>query len=232
LNITDSKSCPLISNIGIYNAPVFLNAPSITRNQTGEINFTTNDIGPFFYYTLDGSNPTPESEKFSGLVPTQGKVEVKAIAYDPTTGISSPVSNEKFDVCRNKWEIISTDDNNAYALLDGNPETVWHLRGDFKMPIELIIDLAEKQNLCGFKYLPDQNKWSAGIITDYEFYVSNDNKSWKLVDKGQFSNIKNNPVWQIKKFATVKGRYIKLKALKNTSNDNVAGYAEVDIITE
>jgi alpha-L-fucosidase len=36
-NITSSKACPLISNIGVYNAPQILPAPSIIRNQLGEI---------------------------------------------------------------------------------------------------------------------------------------------------------------------------------------------------
>jgi hypothetical protein len=51
------------------------------------------------------------------------------------------------------------------------------------------------------RYLPDQGLWNLGIITNYQFYVSNDNVEWKLADDGEFSNIKNNPLWQIKKFA-------------------------------
>jgi len=95
----------------------------------------------------------------------------------------------------------------------------------------LVIDLGNEYNLCGFKYLPDQNKWSFGIITHYQFYVSADNKEWKLVSEGEFSNIKNNPLWQIKQFASEKARFIKIIALKNTSGDDVAGYAEVDVMT-
>ena len=99
------------------------------------------------------------------------------------------------------------------------------------MPVDLVIDLGKIYNIKGFKYLPDQNKWSAGIITTYQLYTSEDNTNWKLVNEGEFSNIKNNPVWQIKTFAPIHARYVKLKALKNTSNDNVAGYAEFDVIT-
>jgi hypothetical protein len=40
------------------------------------------------------------------------------------------------------------------------------------MPIDLVIDLGIKQNLSGFKYLPDQNRWRSGIITTFQFYVS------------------------------------------------------------
>jgi len=100
------------------------------------------------------------------------------------------------------------------------------------MPIELVIDLGNEYNVCGFKYLPDQNRWSSGIITNYLFYVSADNIEWKLVSEGEFSNIKNNPLWQIKQFASEKARFIKITALKNTSGDDVAGYAEVDVITK
>jgi len=39
-------------------------------------------------------------------------------------------------------------------------------------------------------------------------------------------------VWQFKKFSPINARYIKLKALKNVWGDDVAGYAEVDVITK
>ena len=90
INITDSKSCLVISNIGVYNAPAILDAPVILRNKTGEISMSSDDIGPYFYYTVDGSEPTPESARFTGPVKTEGKIEVKAIAYDPASGKSSP----------------------------------------------------------------------------------------------------------------------------------------------
>jgi alpha-L-fucosidase len=74
--------------------------------------------------------------------------------------------------------------------------------------------------------------WGPGVIAEYEFYVSTDNVEWKLADKGEFSNIKNNRVWQLKPFAATKGRYIKLRALRNTDGNNEIGYAEVDVITD
>jgi alpha-L-fucosidase len=232
-NITDSKNSPLISNIGIYTAPVFLDPPSIYRNQSGDIIISTDNIGPFFYYTLDGSDPTPKSKKFTNPVHTEeGKVEVKAIAYNPVTSKSSPVSQEKFDICRKNWKIIGISDKKANAILDGNPSTAWHQNSDKELPIDLVIDLGNEQNLCGFRYFPHQSKWGPGIITHYQFYVSNDTTEWKLVDQGEFSNIKNNPVWQNKKFEPEKARYIKLRALANTESNNNTGYAEVDVITK
>ena len=229
--ITDSKSCPVISNIGVYCAPVFLNAPAIARNQAGEISISTNDIGPIFYYTLDGSEPTTKSTKYTVLFPADGKVSVSAIAYDPASGKSSPVNKEDFDISKKDWKIVGTDDGKASAVLDGNVATAWHQR-DNKLPIDIIIDLGDQFNVCGFKYLPDQARWSSGIITNYEFYVSNDNKAWREVNQGEFSNIANSPTLQVKTFPPVMARYIKLRALKTTWGDDIAGYAEMDVITD
>jgi alpha-L-fucosidase len=53
-----------------------------------------------------------------------------------------------------------------------------------------------------------------------------------LVDGGEFSNIKNNPVWQIKNFKPETACYIKLHALKNTMEMRFAGYAEIDVMTK
>ena len=231
INITASKSCPVISYIGIYSAPVFLNAPSITRSKWGDITIGTNDIGPKFYYTLDGIEPTTKSNLYNAPFQADGKIEIRAIAYDPASGKSSSVGIEKFDISKKGWKIADIVDENASFILDGKTSTVWHQRNK-KLPIDLVIDLGKIYNVCGFKYLPDQNRWSSGIITNYEFYVSENNKDWKLVDQGEFSNIKNNPFLQVKNFSSTVTRYIKLRALKNTWDDDVAGYAEVDVITK
>jgi alpha-L-fucosidase len=231
-NITDAKSCPLISNIGIYNAPQILAAPTVIRNQRGEINIIPADKESELYYTIDGTVPTSKSKKYTGPVLTNGKVQVSAIAYEPASGKSSPVTNEKFDIPRKNWKLVGIEDEKATAVLDGDPSTVWHQNKDKKIPVDLVIDLGKEEALIGFRYLPDQGLWNPGIITHYQFYISNDNVEWKLVDAGEFSNIKNNPLWQSKNFSPVQARYIKLRALRNTDNNNETGYAEVDILTK
>ena len=229
--ITDSKSCPVISNLGIYNAPLILTAPALVRNKSGEISITPVDAESVVYYTLDGSTPTAKSKKYEGLVQTEGKVELQAIAYDPSSKKSSPVSQEKFDISRKDWKITGTENETANRILDGNPSTAWHQGKDQKMPVDLVIDLGMEQNLCGFRYLPDQMR-ATGYISNYQFFVSKDNSDWKLVNEGEFGNINNNPLVQIKKFTAIKARYIKLRALKNTRGNDDVGYAEVDVITK
>lgn len=56
--------------------------------------------------------------------------------------------------------------------------------------------------------------------------------NWQKVIEGEFSNIRNNPAaWHTVEVAPVKARYVRLRAKANSSNDNVAGYSEFDIIT-
>ncbi|HLO99548.1 MAG TPA: discoidin domain-containing protein, partial [Fimbriimonas sp.] len=232
-NITDSKAAPVISSVGLFNAPLILDPPIITRNQQGQVQIASADVGPHFYYTLDGSEPTKSSSRFVGPVPTgDGKAQVRAIAVDPATGKSSPVQLERFDVCRKDWKILGVSGEQPYAILDGNPASSWKQPGVTQLPVDLVIDLGTDQTLTGFKYFPDQGMWGHGAITEYEFYVSKDNVNWTLADKGEFSNIKNNRVWQIKPFSPQTGRFIKLRALKNVDRNNEVGYAEIDIITK
>lgn len=232
-HITDSKACPLISDIGVYNAPQVLTPPEIFRNQSGDIRIVAADNESEIYYTLDGSVPGPDSEKYAQPVKTDGrKVNIKAIAYDPSTKKSSPVAGEQFDISRKNWKVLNIADEKVNDIMDGNIHTAWFNEKDVKMPIDLIIDLGNEEELSGFRYLPGQGWKKDGMITNYEFYTSMDNQQWTLADKGEFSNIRNNPLWQIKSFKPVKARYIKLKALKNTHNNDAAGYAEFDLITE
>ncbi|QJW89778.1 alpha-L-fucosidase [Spirosoma taeanense] len=234
LTILDAKGAPLISNLEVYNAPLILTPPIITRDQTGTIHLKPGDTESALYYTLDGSTPSATANQYTAPVKTDGgQVAIKAIAYNPFTKQSSVVSDEKFDIARTAWKIMSTDARSAYQLLDGNPSTSWHQAKSQKLPVDLIIDLGKEEHLVGFKYLPAQNWWEEGsIITQYQFEVSADNVTWKRVSEGEFSNIKNNPFWQTKPLEPTKARYIKLRALKTTQEGSAPGYAEIDIITQ
>jgi len=231
--VTDAKSCPLISNIGVYKAPQILTPPAIVREQSGDISIIPADPESEIYYTLDGSTPSTQSNKYNAVLKTHdGKVEVKAIAYNRATGKSSVLTEEKFDIARKSWKVLGIEDKNVSRILDGNVNTNWHQSRNAKMPADLVIDLGKVERLTGFRYLPDQNWWADGsIITHYQFFVSEDNQEWKLVSEGEFANIKNNPFWQTKSFSLIKGRYIKLRAMQNVQT-TASGYAEIDVITE
>lgn len=232
LNIIAAKACPLISGIGVYNAPQILTAPTIIRNQAGEITITPADAESKIFYTTNGTLPTAQSKKYTAPFLTAGKVEIKAIAFDPASKKTSSITHEKFDIVRKSWKIIGISDEKVNAIIDGNNSTAWHQDNNSILPADVVIDLGKEENLVGFKYLPDQSLWGGGLISQYKFFVSANGIDWKLVSEGEFSNIKNNPLWQIKMITETKARYIKLSALKNADNNNNIGYAELDVITK
>jgi len=232
ITITDSKSCPVISNIGIYDAPQILTQPSIIRAKDGKVIIIPADKESDIYYTTDGTLPTVRSHKYTMPFNTSGKIEVKTIACDVKSGKSSPVCTEKFDLPRTDWKIISTTDAKAINILDGDPSSSWHQPKGTKLPADIVIDLGANLNVSGFRYLPDPTLWGPGIINAYRFYVSTDNINWKLVSQGEFSNIKNNPLRQTKTFAAINARYVKFQAVKNIENNDNIGYAEFDLITQ
>lgn len=231
VTIKKSKASPLITNVELYKAPKVLTAPIIRRNQEGLLKIESADKEVEVFYTTDGSEPNDQSNKYTEPFILDRKAEIKAITLDPISGKSSPVSSEIFDIIKKQWKVVGVDDKNANRMFDGDPMTVWHQNKN-KMPVDLVVDLGQAHTLKGFKYLPDQNRWSNGIIFNYQFFTSTNGRSWKLVSEGEFSNIKNSPIWQTKLFDSTKARFVKLRALNNTGNNSVAGYAELDIITE
>ena len=233
LNILDSKACPVISNVGLYKAPKVLIEPSIQRDKNGLVTISTYNKGLTIYYTLDGSDPDSKSAKYSEPFLLNKKATVKAIAFDPEMNQKSSATSFDFDIPATKWKIMGSLQNqkDSDAIIDGDENTVWSTGGD--QPTDFIIDLGEEVACSGFKYLPDQGRWEPGIIFNYEFYTSPNGKNWgSPVSKGEFSNIQNSPIWQVKRFEPVKCRYIKLRALSPAVEKGRVGMAEFEILTQ
>lgn len=233
VNIVDSKACPVISNIEIYNAPKVIVEPDIVRNKMGEISIQTFDSGLNIYYTTDGSEPTENSLKYEVPFQLDKKCTLNAIVIDPVNLKSSPVSQANFDVSKEKWKMVGDfkDVVRAELIFDGNTKTAWSLRN--QPPVDFEIDLGESLDISGFTYLPDQGRWTPGVIFNYEFYVSKDGKNWgRPVSKGEFSNIKNSPILQKKEFKVKQGRFVKLKALSPAYEKGRVGLAEFGIVTQ
>jgi alpha-L-fucosidase len=232
LNIVDSKACPVISNMGVYNAPKVIVEPVIQRNKIGEVSIEGFDSGIDIYYSVDGSTPTTQSLKFSEPFLLNEKSTVKAIVVDPGSGKSSAVSTVLFDVSKENWQLVGIFQSHEQSrfIFDGNPETAWVLNN--KPPVDVVIDLGESLNLTGFTYLPDQGRWNPGIINRYEFFISEDGSNWgKPVSEGEFANIKNSPILQGKEFELVNGRFLKFRIISPAEDNGRVGIAELGIIT-
>jgi len=233
LNILDSKACPVISNIGIYKAPKVLVEPEVRRTKEGMVSILAFDSELTIYYTLDGSEPDLTSMKYTDAFLLDKKATLKAIAVDPESKQKSGVTSIDFDIPKTKWKAIGkiTDQEKIETIIDGDENTAWSTSGD--KPVDFIIDLGEEVNCKGFKYLPDQRRGDPGIIFNYEFYLSKDGKNWgNPVSAGEFSNIQNSPVWQVREFNSVKCRFVKLRALSPAEENGPVGIAEFEIITQ
>jgi alpha-L-fucosidase len=235
VSIIDAKGPPLLSNIEIYNAPKLLVAPILKRDKSGMLDIVKADESVDIYYTLDGSEPVISSKKFETPFLVEEPLVIKAIAYDDITKKSSEVTSQNFDISRKAWNIIavsSGDISSADKMIDGDPNTSWSITGEEEPSQFVTVDLGKDYTLNGFTYLPMQDRWIKGVITNYEFLVSVDNKTWQKVVEGEFGNIWNNPIEQKIEFNPVKGRYFKIKATKIHGEENVACFAEIGIITK
>jgi alpha-L-fucosidase len=228
--ILDAKRNPVISNIGVYLAPQILIPPTIVRNQSGTVSIHAADEESTIYYTVDGTTPTLQSKHYTGPFKTDGKLIVQAVAFNSESGKSSPASREEFDLSRKDWKILNVTDPESNHVIDGNPNTTWSQKKEGNSPIDITIDMGRQADLNGFRYLPGQDQ-NSGLISAYQFFVSTDNENWILAHEGEFSNIKNSPLWQNKHFKPVKARYIRLRELITTDAGNNVGYAELDVTT-
>lgn len=233
LNIEDAKACPTISRVELYKAPKVLEAPKIQRTRNGEVTISAFDSDVDIYYTLDGTEPSPQSEPYSATFAVKNKTDLKAVVIDPKTKRSSPTTLAELDISREKWNMLGAfkDATKANLIFDGNESSTWLIQSD--KAVDYIVDLGEEIQLAGFRYLPDQSRGNRGIITSYEFYVSKDGKNWgKAISSGEFSNIENSPIWQSKDFQATKGRYIKFRALSSARGGKSFGIAEFEIVSE
>lgn len=235
VTIIDAKGPPLLSNIEIYNAPKLLVAPLLKRDKSGMLDIVKADASVTIYYTLDGSVPIISSKKFETPFLVEEPIIIKALAYDDITKKSSEVTSQNFDISKKEWKIIavsSGDISSADKMIDGDSNTSWSTTGEKELSQFVTVDLGKDYTLKGFTYLPMQDRWIKGVITNYEFLVSTDNKNWQKVAEGEFGNIWNNPIEQKIKFNPVKGRYFKLKATKIHGGENNASFAQIGVITK
>lgn len=235
VNIISAKACPLISNLGIYHAPQLLVEPEISRDKAGMVTLNVPEAGTEVYYTTDGTEPTPSSAQYTAPFSLTAPVELKAIAYDPGTKKSSAIASERMDIAKTAWKVVavsSGDISTAEKIIDGNPQTWWGSDKQKNHPQEVVIDLGSSYNISGLTYLPMQDRWISGVVTKYEWYLSNDGKNWgKPVVAGEYSNIKNNPILQEVPVVGQQARFVKFRSLAAAEGDVTMAIGEIGVRT-
>ena len=231
----DAKGPIAISNIEMYRAPNLLIAPEIIRNRDGMVSLAVPDKNVAVYYTLDGSEPGSSVTKYKKPFIINTPTTIKAVSIDPLTSEQTEVSQANFDISKKDWEVIHTTTGNMFEankLMDDDPKTFWATDEGVTTIQEVVIDLGKTYPLKGFTYLPIQERYPFGIITNYEFYVSLDDIRWERVVRGEFANIVNSRLEQKVTFKPTKGRYIKLRGIKVAGDDYRTSFAEIGVVTE
>ncbi len=233
VNITDSKSNLVISSVKGYNAPTLVRMPKIERNKKGVISMRSENRDKI-YYTTDGTTPNLNSALYKEPFKQSQAVTVKAIAYNEEENIFSSTKMVRYGNSKEKWRVLSItggDLKSTEKIIDGDPSTVCVLEHNNETdPMEVIIDMGTALPIKGFSYFPQQIGNNLNLISNYRFYTSIDNKYWKKQSEGEFSNIENNPIIQIKTFPYVSARYIKFVSVGTVNQTNKISIGELDVL--
>ncbi|WP_343701618.1 alpha-L-fucosidase [Chitinophaga sp.] len=227
IEILDAKASPVISEVKLFKAPEVLADPVIKRSKDGMVTISALSADPAIHYTIDGSEPTTASPRYTGTAfsfPKSGTIKAKSfIENGKKSGATVAVT---FDLAPAGWKVMNAAD--ADRAIDGDPATAWQGRaGSF--PQEIQVDMGTAAPINGFTYTPRPR---GGIIYNYAFYVSQDGQNWgQPVAQGSFANILNNPVKQTVKLSkSTQARYFKLVALAPAdAKETRAGAAEIGV---
>lgn len=133
--------------------------------------------------------------------------------------------NAVADIKSYPFTLVGVDEAEAKKCADKDDTTTCFVDGN-----TVVVDLGEEQTVASFHYLPDQSEYNKGLISGYEISVGTDaNAINNVVTKGEFSNIKHNPILQSVYFTPVKARYVMLKAVKMVNEGETMGFAEIGI---
>ncbi len=233
VNILDAKAGFVINTIEAYNAPTFVKEPQILRDKNGLVTIKSEE-GNAVYYSLDGKNPSEKSALYKTPFIYNKAVEIKAISRNTKEKINSAVKTAKYGVSKEKWKVISVssgDDKSVERIIDGDANTDWGFgNNENKLPQTVVIDMGELVSIKGFTYTPQQVGNNLNLISNYELYTSVDSFYWDKQSEGEFSNIKHNPIEQIKSFTAVKARFLKFVATAAVGKGQAVSIAEIGVI--
>ncbi len=143
-------------------------------------------------------------------------------------------------ISKAKWKVVSTSYTNPQSdgknAIDEDPGTIWHTYGpdgEHHLPQDIVIDMGEVVDVKAFTYLPRQDGTPHGMVDGYEFYLSDDGKTWgEAAARGEFANVRNNPILQTVSLPKpVKARYFKFVAT-HAVELNHAAVAELGVVGE
>jgi alkaline phosphatase D len=169
----------------------------------------------------------PGAGYFVGLA-AQGRL----VAYDLAnpTGLNRALA-PRGALPRGNWRIVSVDSdeggNTSQAVLDGNPNTIWHTQWitvKDPYPHQIVIDMGQVESIDGFALLPRQGQ-AAGRIKGYQIFLATERDRWgEAVATGEFEDNQN---LQRVTLNRTRARYLKLVAASAFNDRPSATVAEI-----
>jgi putative alpha-1,2-mannosidase len=218
------KPVSKISDDLIVSNPYFLNGLSTFKNPF-DLTIKSFDKDAKIYYTIDGSEPTAASTLYEGPIHISNTTTVKAVAIKD--GKASFVDKGTFNKIRDdiKLSLLTKylpayDGGGDEGLIDGlKGSSNWktgHWQGYQGADLIAVVDMGLSKDIKSVSLgtLQDVGSWIV-FPKDVEYWVSDDNKNFKLVatvnTKVDVKDLKAQ-TQEFKADLNVKARYIKLVA--------------------
>lgn len=249
IRIVQARYYPVIANITAHYYKPRPPQLEITRNIEGTVNIipkkddfswkphgenTVENLssGIEIRYTIDGSEPTLESNLYKKPFLMESGV-VKAIAFAKKE--LGAVTSQQFGIVKKDWKILGEDSYTGEQLpnlaFDADPNTFWQ-SGPKGKPHYLEIDLGKTHDLTGFIYTP-QTEMSDGMIEKGKIKISQDGKSWQLLEPFEFGNLINDPTPRTHYFKeAINTGYIRIESDVIAGGHKTAAIAEIDFLIE
>lgn len=206
---------------------VMLDLKPNTETGTLDAVARTIDNAPI-YYTLDGSEPTTASEKYTDVIKIDKPCTLRTVAIRPSG--SSKITNDEISFSKSSMKPITMlqpinkqyEFSGATVLVDGMTGNMNYKTGRwiafYTNDLEAVIDLKEATEISSMTLhtCVEKGDWifdTRGITVS----VSDDNQTFKEVASETYPAMKESDPNQIYthelKFDPVKTRYVKVKAL-------------------
>ena len=206
---------------------VMLDLTPNTETGTLDVTARTIDNAPV-YYTLDGSEPTASSEKYTDVIKIDKPCTLRTVAIRPSG--SSKITKDEISFSKSSMKPITMlqpinkqyEFTGATVLVDGMTGDRNYKTGRwiafYTNDMEAVIDLKEPTEISSMTLhtCVEKGDWifdTRGITVA----VSDDNKTFKEVASESYPTMKESDPNQVYthelKFDPVKTRYVKVKAL-------------------
>jgi alpha-L-fucosidase len=228
LRVLDAPAGPAISEISLFRQPVLVDPPAIQRDREGLVSIIGDAPGLELRYTVDGAPPTRSAARFTEPFALPEGGEVRAVAIEPASGVTSAPARRVFDVRKSDWRIAQADAPGAEALIDDDRGTVWRA----PVPSVVVLDLGRSRSLAGFTLQPAWDRpQGAGAPAGYRVATSADGVAWTPAGEGEFANIAASLAPQRVTFTRREGRYLRLEVTRAAAGEAQVAFAELGIIT-